>query len=82
MKIDIVEWSSFTPQRRAGNYDMARNGWVMDYNDASNMLELFVSTNGNNDGKYNSSALTLTLLTLRLQTPQLTLRLSTRLKRP
>ena len=56
MKIDIVEWSSFTPQRRAGNYDMARNGWVMDYNDASNMLELFVSTNGNNDGKYNSSA--------------------------
>ncbi|MDY3895679.1 MAG: peptide ABC transporter substrate-binding protein, partial [Candidatus Fimenecus sp.] len=56
MKIDIVEWSSFTPQRRAGDYDMARNGWVMDYNDASNMLELFVSTNGNNDGKYNSSA--------------------------
>lgn len=56
MKIDIVEWSSFTPQRRAGNYDMARNGWVMDYNDASNILELFVSTNGNNDGKYNSSA--------------------------
>lgn len=56
MKIDIVEWSSFTPQRRAGNYDMARNGWVMDYNDASNMLELFVSINGNNDGKYNSSA--------------------------
>ena len=56
MKIDIVEWSSFTPQRRAGNYDMARNGWVMDYNDASNILELFVSTNGNNDGKYNSAA--------------------------
>lgn len=56
MKIDIVEWSSFTPQRRAGNYDMARNGWVMDYNDASNMLDLFSSTNGNNDGKYNSSA--------------------------
>ena len=35
---------------------MARNGWVMDYNDVSNMLELFSSTNGNNDGKYNSSA--------------------------
>ena len=36
--------------------NMARSGWVMDYNDASNMLELFVSTNGNNDGKYNSAA--------------------------
>lgn len=35
---------------------MARNGWVMDYNDASNMIELFLSTNGNNDGKYNSKA--------------------------
>ncbi len=56
MKIDIVEWKAFTPQRRAGNYEMARNGWVMDYNDASNMIELFLSTNGNNDGKYNSKA--------------------------
>ena len=56
MKIDTVDWSSFTPQRRAGNYEMARNGWVMDYNDASNIIELFYSSNGNNDGKYNSKA--------------------------
>lgn len=54
MNIDKVEWASFTPQRRAGDYDMARNGWVYDYNDASNMIELLYSTNGNNDGKYNS----------------------------
>lgn len=56
MNIDIVDWSSFTPKRRAGEYEMARNGWVMDYNDASNMIELFTSTNGNNDGKYNNPA--------------------------
>lgn len=55
MNIEKVEWASFTPQRRAGEYELARNGWVMDYNDASNMLELFVSTNGNNDGKYNNA---------------------------
>ena len=54
LKIEKVEWSTFTAQRRAGEYEMARNGWVMDYNDASNMIELFSSTNGNNDGKYNS----------------------------
>lgn len=54
MNIDKVEWASFTPQRRAGDYDMARNGWVYDYNDASNMIELLYSSNGNNDGKYNS----------------------------
>ena len=56
MNIDIVDWSSFTPKRRAGEYEMARNGWVMDYNDASNMIEPFVSSNGNNDGKYNNPA--------------------------
>ena len=56
MNIDIVDWSSLTPKRRAGEYEMARNGWVMDYNDASNMIELFVSSNGNNDGKYNNPA--------------------------
>ena len=56
LNIDFVDWSSFTPKRRAGEYEMARNGWVMDYNDASNMIELFVSSNGNNDGKYNNPA--------------------------
>ena len=52
MNIDKVEWSSFIPMRRAGDYDVSRNGWSMDYNDPSNMLELFTTNNGNNDGKY------------------------------
>ena len=54
VNIDKVEWSSFLPMRRAGDYDISRNGWVMDYNDPSNMIELFTSTNGNNDGKYSN----------------------------
>ena len=54
VNINKVEWSSFTPMRRAGDYDAARNGWVMDYNDPSNMIELFTTTNGNNDGKYSN----------------------------
>ena len=33
---------------------MARNGWVYDYDDPSNMLNLMKSTSGNNDGKYNN----------------------------
>ncbi len=52
VNIDKVEWSSFLPLRRAGDYDVSRNGWSMDYNDPSNMLELFTTNNGNNDGKY------------------------------
>lgn len=54
VNVDVVEWASFTPQRRAGDYQVSRNGWLFDYNDASNMLELLTSANGNNDGKYNS----------------------------
>ena len=56
LKVDVVEWASFTPMRRAGDYEISRNGWVGDYSDPSNMLDLMYSTNGNNDGKYNSPA--------------------------
>lgn len=49
--IAIKEWKVFTADRRAGNYDVARNGWVMDWNDPSNLLNLFVTGSGNNDGK-------------------------------
>lgn len=55
LNVDIVEWASFTPMRRNGDYDSARNGWVGDYSDPSNMLDLFYSTNGNNDGKFDNA---------------------------
>lgn len=55
LNVDIVEWASFTPMRRNGDYDAARNGWVGDYSDPSNMLDLLYSTNGNNDGKFNNA---------------------------
>lgn len=55
LSVDIVEWASFTPMRRNGDYDASRNGWVGDYSDPSNMLDLLYSTNGNNDGKFNNA---------------------------
>lgn len=54
MNVDIVEWKSFSPMRRNGDFVIARNGWSGDYSDPSNILELFYSTNGNNDGKFNN----------------------------
>lgn len=54
LEVNIVEWSSFTPMRRAGEYQVARNGWVGDYSDPSNILDLFCTSNGNNDGKYSN----------------------------
>ncbi len=56
VNVNVVEWASFLPQRRAGDYEISRNGWLFDYNDPSNMMEILYSTNGNNDAKYNSPA--------------------------
>ena len=55
LSVNIVEWASFTPLRRSQDYDVARNGWVGDYSDPSNMLDLLYSTNGNNDGKFSNA---------------------------
>lgn len=55
LNVEIVEWASFTPMRRNGDYDASRNGWVGDYSDPSNMLDLLYSTNGNNDGKFSNA---------------------------
>ena len=54
--VDVVEWASFTPMRRNGDFMAARNGWVGDYTDPSNILELFTTDNGNNDGNYSNPA--------------------------
>ena len=54
VEVNIVEWKSFLPQRRAGDFQMCRNGWVLDYNDPSNILECLKTGNGNNNGKYNN----------------------------
>ena len=54
MTINIQEWQTVTADRRAGNFDVARNGWVYDWDDPSNMINLLETSNGNNDGKYSS----------------------------
>ena len=54
MTIDIQEWKTVTADRRAGNFDVARNGWVYDWDDPSNMINLLETGNGNNDGKYSN----------------------------
>jgi peptide/nickel transport system substrate-binding protein/oligopeptide transport system substrate-binding protein len=56
VKVETMEWASFTQARRSGDFEVARNGWVGDYSDPSNMLDLLCSNNGNNDGNYNNVA--------------------------
>lgn len=55
VEVEILEWGTFSAERRAGNYMVARNGWSGDYSDPSNFLDLFMTNNGNNDGKFSNA---------------------------
>ena len=52
MTIRSIEWSVFLDERKAGNYDIARNGWIADFNDPINMLEMWTTDSGNNDAQF------------------------------
>ena len=52
MTIKQEEWAVFLNDRKAGNYDIARNGWVADFNDPINMLEMWTTESGNNDCQF------------------------------
>lgn len=59
MTIKTMDWNVFLEDRKNGNFGLAREGWVADYNDPINMLEIFTSDSGNNDmqlGKNPTSA--------------------------
>ena len=57
LDIKIVEWATFTPTRRAGDYQIARDAWSLDYDDPSNLLNLMMSTSGNNNAMYKNPEL-------------------------
>lgn len=52
LTIETGEWNVFLNERKAGNYDMARNGWNADFNDPINMLEMWTTDSGNNDCQF------------------------------
>lgn len=59
MTIETEDWNVFLDERKQGNFTFAREGWVADYDDPINMLEIFSSASGNNDsqlGKTDSAA--------------------------
>ncbi len=49
MDISVEDWQTFLNDRKQGNFDVAREGWLADYNDPINMIEMFTSDSGNND---------------------------------
>ncbi|WP_444644433.1 ABC transporter substrate-binding protein [Caproiciproducens sp. R1] len=52
--ISQQEWSVFLDTRNKANFQIARGGFGVDFNDAVSMLDLFVTNGGNNSGKYSN----------------------------
>ena len=52
MDVGQMDWTTFLDERKAGNFDVARNGWVADFNDPINMLEMWTTASGNNDAQF------------------------------
>ncbi|MBQ8162071.1 MAG: peptide ABC transporter substrate-binding protein [Clostridia bacterium] len=52
MTIKSIDWAVFLNERKEGNYDVAREGWIADFNDPINMLEMWTTVSGNNDAQF------------------------------
>ena len=49
------EWNTFLQTRKEGNYSIARNGWIADYNDPMSFLDMWLTGGGNNDAHYSNA---------------------------
>lgn len=48
------DWSVFLESRKSGDYQIARNGWIADYDDPISFLDMWITDGGNNDAQYSS----------------------------
>lgn len=56
MNLVNQEWNTFLNTRKAGDYTVARNGWLADYNDPISFLDMWITDSGNNDVQYGKGA--------------------------
>ncbi|MEG0854394.1 MAG: peptide ABC transporter substrate-binding protein, partial [Angelakisella sp.] len=50
------EWNTFLDSRKKGDYFIARNGWLGDYNDPISFLDMWITGGGNNDAQWSNPA--------------------------
>lgn len=51
MNLENQEWNTFLNTRKNGDFSIARNGWIADYNDPISFLDMWTSVSGNNDAQ-------------------------------
>lgn len=52
MNLQNQEWNTFLQTRKNGDYSIARNGWLADYNDPICFLDMWTTASGNNDVQF------------------------------
>lgn len=53
IEIANQEWAVFQDTRHQGNFEVARAGWIGDYEDPMTFLDLWTTYSGNNDAQWN-----------------------------
>ena len=56
MQLENQEWNTFLETRKNGDFSIARNGWLADYNDPISFLDMWTTASGNNDVQFGKGA--------------------------
>lgn len=54
-ELAMQEWAVFIETRNSGNFEVARHGWLGDYNDPISFLDMWTTTSGNNDADWSNA---------------------------
>ena len=52
INLENQEWATFLNTRKQGDFSLARNGWLGDYNDPISFLDMWTTSSGNNDVQF------------------------------
>lgn len=53
--VSSQDWAVFADTRSNGEYQVARHGWLADYNDPISFLDMWITDGGNNDAGYSNA---------------------------
>ena len=56
MALENQEWATFLETRKNGDFTVARNGWLADFNDPISFLDMWTTSSGNNDVQFGKGA--------------------------
>ncbi len=54
VSLENQDWNVFLTERKAGNFSIARHGWIADYNDPMTFIDMWMTGGGNNDAQYSN----------------------------